>query len=89
MDSYTTFVKREHQLMANILDMAEAHLLNVEREIGNLQERKAQIDAEIARLSQYLDDGKKAVSDAKTSPSAPSTNEGSPTVFNPQIHSNQ
>lgn len=75
--------------MASILEMAEAHLANVEREIGNLHNNKKQIDNEIERLTGYLNEGRQAVASAKSSAEAPATKEGSPTVFNPQIHSNQ
>ena len=44
--------------MPSMAEMVEAHLINVQREIGNLQERKVAIDAEIAKLEQYLEDGK-------------------------------
>ena len=40
--------------MTTIKDMAEAHLLNVQREIQTLEQRKKEIDAEINRLSEYL-----------------------------------
>ena len=43
--------------MTTIKDMAEAHLLNVQREIKTLEQRKQEIDVEIARLSEYLNDG--------------------------------
>ena len=44
--------------MPSMTEMVEAHLVNVQREIGNLQERKVAIDAEIAKLEKYLEDGK-------------------------------
>lgn len=44
--------------MATIAEMAEAHLLNVEREINNLNARKADIDKEIDRLKAYLQEGR-------------------------------
>ena len=43
--------------MTTIKDMAEAQLLNVQREIQTLEQRKKEIDAEITRLSEYLKDG--------------------------------
>ena len=47
--------------MATLKEMAEAHLLNVQREIQQLNERKAAIDQDIARLASYLDEGKKTL----------------------------
>ena len=47
--------------MATLKEMAEAHLLNVQREIQQLNERKAAIDKDIARLASYLDEGKKTL----------------------------
>ena len=47
--------------MATLKEMAEAHLLNVQREIKQLNERKAAIDQDIARLTSYLDEGKKTL----------------------------
>jgi cell division protein FtsB len=43
--------------MANIREMAEAHLLNVQREIQNLSKRKAEIEQEIETLNAYLLEG--------------------------------
>ena len=47
--------------MATLKEMAEAHLLNVQREIQQLNERKAAIDQDIARLAGYLEEGKKTL----------------------------
>lgn len=72
--------------MASITEMAEAHLSNVQREIGNLNQRKAEIDAEISRLQTYLEEGQATLLEAKSTqevvPGAP-VNQGGPTVFNP------
>jgi hypothetical protein len=38
-------------------DMVQAHLLNVEREIKTLEERKVAIDQEIEKLQSYLNEG--------------------------------
>tara|TARA_Y100001938_G_C8073688_1_gene424668 strand:- start:694 stop:924 length:231 start_codon:yes stop_codon:yes gene_type:complete len=57
-------------MMTNILEMAEAHLMNVQREIQVLEQRKVEIDKEISRLSEYLEGGVVAVSDAKSEASA-------------------
>ena len=56
--------------MTNILEMAEAHLMNIQREIQVLEQRKVEIDKEISRLSEYLEGGVVAVSDAKSEASA-------------------
>ena len=47
--------------MATLQEMAEAHLLNVQREIQQLTERKGTIDQEIERLHSYLQDGKQTL----------------------------
>jgi hypothetical protein len=52
--------------MASLKDMAEAHLLNVQREIQQLQERKTSIDQEIERLSSYLTEGKQTLEQQNT-----------------------
>lgn len=44
--------------MPSMAEMVEAHLVNVQREIKNLEERKVAIDAEIAKLEEYLEEGK-------------------------------
>ena len=40
-----------------IKEMAEAHLRNVQQQIQELEQRKAQIDEDIQKLSQYLQQG--------------------------------
>lgn len=40
-----------------IKDMAEAHLRNVQQQIGELQEQQGRIEADIQKLSQYLQQG--------------------------------
>ena len=47
--------------MATLQEMAEAHLLNVQREIQQLTERKGTIDQEIERLHSYLQEGKQTL----------------------------
>ena len=49
-----------------IVDMAEAHLLNVQRELQTLTQRKAEIESEISKLENYLKDGIEAVSTYST-----------------------
>ena len=46
-------------------EMVEAHLLNVQREIKNLNDRKTQIDQEIARLEEYLQEGAATLEEGK------------------------
>ena len=70
--------------MASIQEMAEVHLLNVEREINTLNERKAQVEQEINRLTAYLAEGKQAVMEAQSTVPA-QRNEGGATVFNPSL----
>ena len=51
--------------MATVLEMAEAHLLNVQREINSLKERRVSLDAEIDRLQSFFDEGVKVLTEAK------------------------
>ena len=53
--------------MPSMADMVEAHLVNVQREIATLQERKVAIDAEIAKLESYLQEGKQQLQQAVAS----------------------
>jgi seryl-tRNA synthetase len=41
----------------SVKDMAEAHLRNVQQQIGELQEQQGRIEADIQKLSQYLQQG--------------------------------
>ena len=43
--------------MANLRDMAEAHLKNVQKQIQDLENTKEQIDNDIATLKTYLENG--------------------------------
>ena len=43
--------------MSDVVDMAEAHLVNVQREIQTLRERNVQIQDEIEKLTEYLNEG--------------------------------
>tara|TARA_Y100000361_G_scaffold69026_1_gene60882 strand:- start:3235 stop:3423 length:189 start_codon:yes stop_codon:yes gene_type:complete len=47
--------------MATVKEMAEAHLLNVQREIQNLSQRRSEIDKEIETLNAYLVEGSKTL----------------------------
>ena len=76
--------------MSTVVEMAEAHLLNVQREIQNLNERKAQIDQEIEQLTSYLNDGARELQEAQSEAEAeqasapevpPSTDKDNVTTF--------
>jgi hypothetical protein len=58
--------------MATMKEMAEAHLLNVQREIQNLSSRRGEIDNELKTLNEYLLEGSKVLSEdtAETEESA-------------------
>jgi flagellar biosynthesis chaperone FliJ len=56
--------------MSNVLDMAEAHLLNVQRELQNLNQKKQEIDQEIEKLTGYLNEGVQVVNTAKSEANA-------------------
>ena len=43
--------------MANIKEMAEAQLKNVQKQITDLENTKTQLDADIATLRTYLENG--------------------------------
>ena len=60
----------EREKMSNLLDMAEAHLLNVQREVQNLNQRKQEIDQEIEKLTEYLNEGVQVVNTAKSEANA-------------------
>ena len=40
--------------MANVIEMAEAHLLNVQREIATLEQKKIEIDQEVVKLQSVV-----------------------------------
>ena len=52
--------------MSDVVEMAEAHLLNVQREIQTLSERKVQIEQEIEKLTSYLNEGAQELQTAKS-----------------------
>ena len=52
--------------MATIKEMAEAHLLNVQREVQNLSKRKAEIEQEIETLNAYLVEGSKTLQEVNS-----------------------
>ena len=71
--------------MTTVLDMAEAHLLNVQREIQILEKRKQEVDTEIEKLSEYLQGGVEAVDGAKSEAQAALAEQA---VTSPDINSN-
>ena len=56
--------------MNKIVDMAEAHLLNVQREIQTLAQKKQDIEEEVERLTTYLNEGVGVVNEAKSEANA-------------------
>lgn len=54
--------------MPTMAEMVEAHLLNVQREINNLQQRKVAIDEEIEKLSKYLQEGGETLKSSEVKP---------------------
>jgi predicted nucleic acid-binding Zn-ribbon protein len=48
--------------------LAEAHLMNVQREISGLNNQKSQIEAEIQRLTEYLNNGIDVIRQANSKP---------------------
>ncbi len=71
--------------MTTVLEMSEAHLLNVQREIQTLQSRQVEINNEIERLTEYLQGGVKAVEEAKSEAQAALANTA---AAPPEINSN-
>lgn len=52
--------------MITLEQMAEAHLVNVQREIANLQESKRKLEENIKQLVDYFDAGVKVLNERKT-----------------------
>ncbi len=52
--------------MTTVLEMAEAHLLNVSREIQTLEQRKLDVESEIDRLKSYVNEAAGVVEGAKS-----------------------
>mgnify|MGYP001217658223 CR=1 FL=1 len=49
-----------------LIEMAEAHLININREVQQLNQKKQDIDNEILRLQNYLDENSVVVQRAKS-----------------------
>lgn len=57
--------------MPSMAEMVEAHLLNVQREINNLKEKKVAIDVEISKLETYLKEGAEELKTSQAPPPVP------------------
>ena len=51
----------------NVTELAEAHLVTVQRTINDLEGQKRNIDDEIAKLTEYLKQGAEELEKCKTS----------------------
>lgn len=49
-----------------LVEMAEAHLININREVQQLNQKKQDIENEILRLKNYLDENSVVVQQAKS-----------------------
>ena len=67
----------KERFIMSIKDMAEAHLRNVQQQIGDLQEQQGRIEADIQKLSQYLQQGVSELNDI-TNPAEPEQVTNSP-----------
>ena len=70
--------------MPNMAEMVEAHLLNVQREIKTLEERKAAIESDIEKLKGYLSEGSATLTEAKSTVAVQQDAPAS-TVFSPNL----
>lgn len=53
--------------MITLEEMAKAHLVNVQREIANLQESQRKIEEQIKQLTDYFNEGVKVLNDKTAS----------------------
>lgn len=56
--------------------LAEAHLMNVQRQIAQMNEQKSQLDVEIQKLTDYFNTGVDALRSAKSEAKSESTSVG-------------
>lgn len=70
--------------MPSMAEMVEAHLMNVQREVQALEERKVAIDAEIEKLKSYLVDGSATLTESNAT-IQPKQDAPASTVFNPSL----
>jgi cell division protein FtsB len=77
--------------MPTMIEMVEAHLMNVQREIQTLSERKTAINQEIAKLQTYATEGVSEVERAKALAEHQIEAKARPqsTIFDPAIHGGQ
>ncbi len=52
--------------MSNILEMAEMHLLQVQRDIRNLEQQKTKIEDDLQKLTIHLQEGATELAQAKS-----------------------
>ena len=52
-------------MAANMIEMVEAHLLNVKRELDTLNARVSEIEAEKGKLQMYLEEGQTTLKEAR------------------------
>ena len=62
--------------MSNILEMAEMHLLQVERDIRNLQQQRSKIEEDVEKLTKHLQEGATELAQAKSKAEAELANSG-------------
>lgn len=67
--------------MPTMAEMVEAHLMNVQREIGNLLERKNAIDKEVEKLQQYLQEGQNTLLESRSVAKVQQPSAVSPSIF--------
>lgn len=68
--------------MPSMAEMVEAHLMNVQREIATLEERKGAIDVDIERLKDYLSEGSTTLTESNSTQTVKQDAPAS-TVFSP------
>lgn len=68
--------------MATMIEMVEAHLINVQREIANLTEKRNALEKEIEKLQQYLREGQGTLLEAKNTTQVKQKSV-TPSIFNP------
>jgi predicted nucleic acid-binding Zn-ribbon protein len=69
--------------MPTMAEMVEAHLMNVQREVSNLNDRRNAIEKEIEKLQQYLQEGQATLLEAKSTTSIKQQSSVMPSIFNP------
>lgn len=67
--------------MPTMTEMVEAHLINVQREIGNLNDRRVAIDKEIEKLQDYLQEGQSTLLESKNVAKVQQQSTVTPSIF--------